>query len=197
MFRFIKRAEFDSCQPSSFGPFRSKKAWPLVLMACVATGVSMPALVAAREPILSAWNRHSSPCKPGVYRQPKGPFAVVLYCEESLGNYLGILYLDPLGGRVNPVSGLWAMDDRYWYRPEWGADVTGFAWSADGRLFVSSNNIYGEGSLYEVDPLHRRDKRLLPASLGKGEAGPGYVLYGIDPLNSLLRISPGGRYRLK
>jgi hypothetical protein len=149
------------------------------------------------ETIKASWNSKASPCKPGVYRQPKGPFAVVLFCEESLGSHLSLLYLDPLGGRANRPSGLWTINDRYWHQPDWGADVTGFAWSTDGRLFVSSNNVYGQGSLYEVNPMQRTAKRLLPEKLGQGQVGPGYILYGVDSQKSLLRISPGGDYHVK
>jgi len=170
----------------------------LAFLACVASLALTSAGVRAGETVLSSWNKKASPCKPGVYRQPKGPFAVVLYCEESLGNYLSVLYLDPLGGRADRVTGHWTIGDRYWHQPEWGSDVTGFAWSTDGRLFVSSNNVYGEGGLYEVNPIQRLAKRLLPKTLDKGQrTGPGYVLYGVDSQKSLLRISPGGEYSFK
>jgi hypothetical protein len=99
-------------------------------------------------------------CKPGLYRQPTGPFAVLLFCEDAQASHAGIIYLENMRG---PINGSWAISDRFWQEPQWAADVTAFVWSQDGKtLFISTAGIYGEVGVFRLQLLERRATRLFP-----------------------------------
>src|SRR3990172_868992 len=87
-------------------------------------------------------------CPHGLHLQENGPFAVLVSCEDALGNYLGVIHYGPLGV---PVSGKWSLGDRFWQEKQWAQDVTAYAWSSDGKhLYVSTSEIYGEGGIYQL-----------------------------------------------
>src|ERR1700694_129004 len=71
-------------------------------------------------------------CGMRTLRQPAGPFAVLLYREDALGNYLAVVYADPIGAPSTSGLQRWTLDDRYWHDPIWGASVTAYRWSIDG-----------------------------------------------------------------
>jgi hypothetical protein len=120
----------------------------------------------------------------------------MLYCEDALGNYLGVLYYAPIGAPATQAPHRWKLNDRYWQSSDW-SNVTSFAWSRDNRLFVATDNIYGDGMLYEIDLYDRSARRLLPHDLDPGELGPGYVILGIDHARGVLKLSPGGEISIK
>jgi len=72
--------------------------------------LSMP--VEAEEGVTSASPKH---CNPGLHRQADGPFAVMLFCEDALGSYLGIIYYQNMGA---PREEKWNLADRFWQHPD-------------------------------------------------------------------------------
>jgi len=131
-------------------------------------------------------------CQHGLHHQPKGPFAVFLFCEDALGDYIGVIYVDILGApNAEPFSNRWMLDNRLWQEPIWASDVTSFAWDPSGsRLYVATSNIYGSGGLYELNLKTRKAKQLAPKGKqvdGVDNFGPGYVITELDKEKQVLR----------
>ncbi len=127
-----------------------------------------------------SWQWAPGNCVPGLHSSPKGPFAVMIYCEDALGIYLAVLHAAPMGAPA-AQSGKWSLEDRYWFDPLWASDITGFKWSADGReLTVSTSEVYGSGGLFRLDLFNRKATQLLPKGepVSINKPGPGYNLEG-------------------
>lgn len=127
-----------------------------------------------------SWQKAPGNCVPGLHSSPKGPFAVMIYCEDALGIYLAVIHAAPMGAPA-AQSGKWSLEDRYWFDPLWASDITGFKWSSDGReLFVSTSGIYGSGGLFELDLFKRKATQLLPKGkpVSVNNPGPGYSVEG-------------------
>src|SRR5882724_1364309 len=148
---------------------------------------------------LRNWTKEPGKCPHGLHRQPAGPFAVFLFCEDALGTYLGVLYSDPIGAPVAaPFVNAWTLENRYWQDPVWSADVTGFVWNSKGsRLYVSTSEIYGSGGIFELDLPSRHARQLAPpggaSPVSPSSPGPGYVITRLDEQAGVLHYSPGHR----
>jgi hypothetical protein len=128
----------------------------------------------------ASWDHATATCIPGLHSAPNGPFAVMMYCEDALGDYLAVTYAKPIGAPV-VQGGKWSLEDRYWSEPRWASDVTGYKWSDDGlKLSVSTSGIYGSGGLFELDLFKRETMQLLPkdAPVSINNPGPGYRIDG-------------------
>jgi hypothetical protein len=132
------------------------------LVAMLIASVQAPATPPAAPP---EWDQRQTPCSTGLRIPPAGPFAVFLFCEDALGTYLAVVRLGPLG---QPSAGPWTLNDRYWYEPLWGADVTGYRWSSGG---------------YCVDLGKRHASQLLPdgPAVSNTAPGPGYFINQLKP----------------
>jgi hypothetical protein len=110
------------------------------------------------------WVNKPNSCKHGVHRQPNGPFAIILFCEDALGDHIGLIYFDRLGTPVSiPFGEKWSLSDRMWQEELWSSDVTSYAWAPGGtRLFVGTGDIYGSGGLFEVDLKERSARQIAP-----------------------------------
>lgn len=125
----------------------------LILILAVAS--SMPAV--AEQGVTLASGRH---CSHGLHLQPDGPFAVMLFCEDALGSHLGVIYYGNIGV---PLEGMWALTDRFWQEPAWGAEVTAFVWDSKNELLlVSKSGIYANASVYRLELKNRRSSKLFP-----------------------------------
>ncbi len=123
----------------------------------VAACLGLASAVAAPATTVSLW---PGQCAPGLHKQPHGPFAVLLFCEDALGNHLGVIYLQNMSA---PSDRSWSLTDRFWQKPEWGADVTSYAWDDSGQLlFVSTSAIYGSGEVHVLDLGARTSTKLFP-----------------------------------
>ena len=141
----------------------------LTLIASIAAGAQM-----------DSWEKAQVNCVPGFHSLPNGPFAVMIYCEDALGDYLAVIHAAPIGAPADQ-SGKWSLEDRYWFDPLWASDITGFKWSPNGReLLVSTSGIYGSGGLFNLDLLNRTSTQLLPKgkSVSAHKPGPGYSIEG-------------------
>ena len=131
------------------------------------------------------------PCQHGLHHQPNGPFAVILFCEDALGDYIGVVYYDLLGKpNAAPFSSRWMHDNRLWQEPIWASDVTSFAWEPSGsRLYVATSDIYGSGGLYELNLKTRKAKQLAPKGkkVSGSDPGPGYVITELNKEKAILR----------
>ena len=127
-----------------------------------------------------AWQQAQGNCASGLHLPPKGPFAVMVYCEDALGVYLAVIHAKPIGAPA-VQSGKWSLENRYWFDPVWASDVTGFKWAADGlKLLVSTSEIYGSGGLFELDLFNRKYTQILPegAPVSINKPGSGYNVEG-------------------
>ncbi len=130
-----------------------KRVRIIICIVVALAGSVCPSL--AQDPVLDKWEWAPGNCPGGSHRQPNGPFAVALFCEDALGTYLSVIYIGPIGAPATQ-NGRWTLADRYWHDPLWGSDVTWFKWSQDGtHLFISTSEIYGSGGFFELDVLKR------------------------------------------
>ncbi len=124
------------------------------------------------------WTLNPDDCSPGVRHQPGGPFGAIVFCEQSLGAYVALAYLEPMGAPRRAV-GAWSVGSRVWQDSTWAADVTSFAWAPDGQSFiVATGNSYGSGGLFQLELATRKVKQLAPATRAATmrAPGPGYVV---------------------
>jgi hypothetical protein len=119
----------------------------------------------------------------------------LLFCEDALGDYLAVVYFEPLGApAAGPFAEAWGMNNRVWQDALWGSDVTSFAWSPDQkRLYVTTSEVYGSGGLFELDLVSRKARQIAPTNPPVSESAPGadYVITGIDEKAGVLQYSPG------
>jgi len=86
-------------------------------------------------------------CKEGVHKQPKGQFALYVFCDDALGTNISI-FLNDLGA---PLRGAYRLTNRFWQSDDWGADVTSFAWLPDNKsIIISTSAIYGSGKVFKL-----------------------------------------------
>ena len=148
------------------------------------------------------WNNDKDSCNHGLHKQPNGPMAIILFCEDAVGTYIGLVYYDSLEGpaslqffsRLSETEKetyykIWSLGNRMWQNSLWASDVTSYAWGQDGtKLYVATSGIYGSGALYELDLVRKRHKQIAPT--GKeaklNEPGPGYVITRMDKGESKL-----------
>ena len=148
------------------------------------------------------WKSQPGRCPQGVHHQPGGPFAALLFCEDALGDYLAVVYWEPLAApAARPFADAWEMGNRVWQDSVWASDVTSFAWSPDGkRLYVTTSQVYGSGGLFELDLVSRKARQIAPTDdhpLSESDPGADYVITSIDEKAGILHYSPGdGRLNL-
>ncbi len=130
-------------------------------------------------------------CRPGLHHQPNGPFAVLVFCEDALGDHIGVVYEDRMGAPESERYGpRWRLADRLWQEERWASDVTSYAWSPDANhLFVATSNIYGSGAVFDLDLRDRSVTQVSPREqrATAGSRWNGYVLVSLDSRKSELR----------
>jgi hypothetical protein len=142
------------------------------------------------------WRYRTDGCNQGLYKQPKGPMALLLFCEDALGTYIGLVYYDHMGSPVpydfflklsqaekETYFKIWSLDNRMWQDPMWASDVTSYAWGPDGtKLYIATSEIYGSGALYELDLIRKKYKQIAPSDRAAklNAPGPGYIITQID-----------------
>ncbi len=153
------------------------------------------------------WNHENDGCNPGLYKQPNGPMAIMVFCEHALGIYIGLVYYDNMAGPIpdefykklpeaeKKTYKTWSLDNRMWQAPIWAADVTSYAWSPDGnKLYVGTSDIYGSGGLYELDLVRRQYKQIAPAETEASmeKPGLGYIItrFNMEKGNLCYKTAP-------
>jgi hypothetical protein len=130
------------------------------------------------------WSTYEDTCQQGLHHQPNGPFAILIFCEHALGDYVGVVYYENLGAPISLRYGpKWTIENRFWQEPMWASDVSSFAWSPKGtKLFVATERIYGSGGLFELDLKSKTTKQIMPddKTVTINSPGPGYVITGVD-----------------
>lgn len=186
-----------------------RKAWAIlslviILLVASATAYSTPflfgkeyseeAVANKNSPLI--WIRDRDGCEHGLHRQPNGPMALLLFCEDAVGDYIGLVYYDLMEAPA-PLHFLrklsekdkmdfykkWSLGNRMWQEPLWASDVTSYAWSPDEtKLYVATSDIYGSGAFYELDLIRKVYKQIAPSDrkVTVIEPGPGYVITRID-----------------
>ncbi len=151
---------------------------------------------AIAENTQSIWIEGNDKCVHGLHHQPNGPMAVVLFCEDAVGTYLGIIYYELMEApapshfvrRLSEKDKItfynnWSLGNRMWQEPVWASDITSYAWGADGtKLYVATSNIYGSGAFYELDIVRKTYKQIAPKDkeVTIESPGPGFVISRID-----------------
>lgn len=147
-------------------------------------------------PTQEIWSREKDGCTHGLKKQPNGPMAIMLFCEDAVGDYIGLIYYDHMEvpspadfvrklseTEKNTFYSLWSLGNRMWQESIWASDVTSYAWDPDNtKLYIATSEIYGSGALYELDLVRKKHKQIAPS--GKeaqlNSPGPGYVITRID-----------------
>lgn len=87
-------------------------------------------------------------CEPGVHNQPKGDFAIFVFCDDAAGTNISVFLKNYGPNMVSPYS----VSTRFWQDSRWGADVMAYYWVPDSnKLLVLTSPVYGSGSLYALD----------------------------------------------
>ena len=86
-------------------------------------------------------------CNHGVFKQPKGLFAVYVFCDDALGTNIAV-FIDHIGA---PLTGKYNLGKRFWQGEEWNYDVTSFSWLPDNHLLLATSGIYGTGKIYKLN----------------------------------------------
>src|SRR3989442_11397753 len=87
-------------------------------------------------------------CRTGPHKQPGGPFAAYVFCDDALGSNIAVLYSD-LG---DPRFEKWTLTRRFWQGEAWAADVHDLGWvPGRNQLVVTTSEIYGSGATYLLD----------------------------------------------
>lgn len=135
---------------------------------------------------------------PNPVRQPNGPFAVFVFCEDAVGTYIAVSCYDVevCEQSTYPDGSVrfegWKLYDRFWQEKDWATDVTSFAWSPDGKyLYVATSYIYGTPALYKLDLEARRSTELL-----KNDAPASVFITGIDPKGQYLYYRLGDNNKI-
>jgi hypothetical protein len=148
------------------------------------------------------WNGDKEGCNHGLHKQPNGPMAVILFCENALGSYIALVYYDAMGSPVpyrfyeklsetekETYYQTWSLKNRMWQDPLWASDVTSYAWGPDGtKLYVATSEIYGSGALYELDLVRRKHKQIAPTGKDakSDKPGHGYLITRMDKVQNKL-----------
>jgi hypothetical protein len=110
-----------------------------------------------------------------IIKQPNGPFAAIIFDEDALAVHLCVIYYDHMGG---PWNERWDITDRAWCNRKWGADITGFYWSPNGKyLYIGTSLIYGDGGLFRLDLYNKKFIKIYPPAnlTPPKESGQKYV----------------------
>ncbi len=150
-----------------------------------------PRADAAEVPVDSLLVTLGPGCEPGVHHQPNGPFAVLAFCEDALGDHIAVEYADRMGAPESERYGpRWRLADRLWQEERWACDVTSYAWSPDGNhLFVATSDVYGSGAVFDLDLPSRTAVEVVPGErrATAGRRWLGYVLVSLDARKGELR----------
>ena len=152
------------------------------------------------------WSHTKGKCEHGIHHQPNGPMAIMLFCEDAVGTYLGLIYYDIMEQpapadfvrRLNEKEktafyNIWSLSNRMWQEPIWASDVTSYAWGEDGtKLYIATSGIYGSGSLYELDIVRRQYKQIVHPEEHHAldKPGPGYVITKIESGKLFFKSTP-------
>ncbi len=175
----------------------------LTILAAIFFGTASFSIEAKCETIGSElWIQGQDTCHHGIHKQPNGPMAIFLFCEDAVGTYIGVVYYDLMEAPaplhfVRRLSESeketfyknWSLANRMWQDPVWASDVTSYAWSFDGtKLYFGTSSIYGSGAFYELDLVRKKHRQIAPT--GKkvtiNNPGPGYLITRIDKEQSKL-----------
>jgi hypothetical protein len=172
------------------------KAIIIIFLAIFFTSVSFTIEAKSVTVDSQLWVQREGICQHEIRQQPNGPMALVLFCEDALGTYIGLFYYGIMGSPVplqffsklsetekESYYKIWSLANRMWQEPVWASDVTSYAWSLDGtKLYVATSNIYGSGAFYELDLVRRKHRQIAPMEKTAtiNHPGPGYLITRID-----------------
>jgi hypothetical protein len=121
-----------------------------------------------------------------IFRQPNGPFAVMLFNEFALGTHFGIIYYQQMG---NPADEKWWISERFWQENPWNANITSLAWSHDGKyLYVGTSEVYGDGGLFKLYLFNKTYSRLYPKAEQDLKNISSTEIIKIDNINDKLKV---------
>ena len=125
-------------------------------------------------------------CVQGFALAPQGPFAVLVSCQDAIGNYLSVIFAAQMD---QVLDAAWNVDAVAWHESRWGDDVTSYAWADSGeRLYVGTENINGTAGVWELDLRKKKSRRLFPTSPVSDSVGAGFEIRGIDEARRVLSV---------
>lgn len=147
---------------------------------CIVIAMLMAGVSSAYAKEIKATNVSGKECKHGLVKQPNSPFAIMVFCEDALGSYMGLVCYD--AGKCDRENMAWKLADRMWQQAYWASDVSSLVWSENHRfLYVATNPIYGSGGVFQLDLAQRKARQLLPDSkVSVSTPGPGYILTSLS-----------------
>ena len=101
-------------------------------------------------------------CKPDIHKQPKGNFALYVFCDDALGTNVAV-YIRKLDA---PITGKYDLGKRFWQGGKWGYDVTSYTWVNENYLLLATSYIYGTGAVYLLDLKAQKFKVVAPLKYG-------------------------------
>jgi hypothetical protein len=161
-----------------------RRALPTLLLLGVCSQAAPVANAAEALPLVIT---HPRLCKPGLYPQPGGAFAALLFCDDAQGSTLGVACYTGIACERAP----WELAARFWQQQPWAREVTAFAWDPDGTcLYVSTGEVYGDGRVFALDLLRQKALPLAPKISGQVKSNSRYS-------TELSRIGGALEYRIQ
>lgn len=129
--------------------------------------------------------------EPIIVHQPNGPFAAIIFPEDALGDYLGVILYD-IGSQPGENT-TWDLGDRFWQDKTWADDITSIAWGPSGKyLYVATSEIYGDGGIFQLNLLEKTFIKIYPTEDNRKEFGIhgklGYETEIMEIKNLMMRI---------
>jgi len=101
-------------------------------------------------------------CTPDMHKQPKGLFALYVFCDDALGTNVAV-YIRSLGA---PVAEKYDLGKRFWQGEKWSYNVTSYSWINENHLLLATSYIYGTGAVYLLDLEAQEFEEVLPLQHG-------------------------------
>lgn len=103
------------------------------------------------------------------FPDPTRSSGVLVFFDDGAGTSIGVVAADSSWEQFEKG---WELHNRFWQEADWCRDVTGFAWSEDGRyLFVATCDIYGGGNVYQLNLKKRQTAVIFPRETDAAVAG--------------------------
>lgn len=102
-----------------------------------------------------------------LFVQENGSFALILSCEDALGNYLTVSFWNNMG---SPAIGNWKIDQRFWSEAIWSSDPQTFFWYDKNFVVLSTSGVGGHGGIYLINLMDKKSKLIFQNSKHRDEA---------------------------
>jgi hypothetical protein len=113
---------------------------------------------------------YGAPGSAHYFPDPTRSSGVIVFFDDGAGTSIGVVATESSWEQFDEKG--WELHNRFWQEADWCRDVTGFAWSEDGRyLFVATCDIYGSGNVYQLNLKKRQATVIFPREADASVAG--------------------------